>query len=152
MKLAFRVSCFMLALIAVNSGYAQNVVVENKTDSLGQKQGKWMEYFPNGNIKSITYYKNNKTDSIYKSFYSSGKIESEIYFNDGVINGTYTLYYENGVMSDLDMYYLGQPVWTSKFDKEGYLVMEEIYLDGKLYSIIHYKKGKFYTKGSVKQN
>lgn len=123
---------------------------ENYTDSLGKKQGKWVEFYENGKCKSIAFYKDGKLDSTYKSFYETGELCAQISFRSDLHHGTRIDYYKTGEMHKLGFYSMGEPIWTSIYDQDGYLLMEEIFHNGKCISIIHYEKGRYVTRGTPK--
>ena len=50
----------------------------------GLLHGDWKEYYPSGEIKSITQYKFDKKDGSQATYYLNGIKKSEISFIDGV--------------------------------------------------------------------
>lgn len=45
----------------------------------GRKNGIWIEYYENGNVKSIVGYWNGMPEGIWKTYYSNGVLEEEGY-------------------------------------------------------------------------
>ena len=48
------------------------------------KHGKWIIYYKNGKIKSITFYKLDKLDGSKTTYYENGKKQSETIYSNGV--------------------------------------------------------------------
>lgn len=57
-----------------------------------------IDKWPNGNIKSKLYFRNNMQDSIGIWYYKSGKINSIVKYNNGAIEGESLEYTENGIL------------------------------------------------------
>lgn len=122
----------------------QDTTKVNYVDSNGLKQGLWKEYFKNGKIKSIAYYKNNQLHGVYKSFHENGKLEGLSNFVNGKGEGEQITYHENEKMSLYIKISNGKRVSFKQYDIKGKLEMEEIY-DEKGSHIVT----KHYTKDGV---
>lgn len=116
-------------------------------DSLGRKQGQWTEYDTIAHLTSTCFYKDGKPDSTWQNIYKNGQTESVIRFKNGVREGESTSYYPDGKMKSLEFYRNGKAEWKSTFDKNGFLVVQEIFGENGNYSILHFDKGKFVTYG-----
>lgn len=72
----------------------------NKLASVGKfnhglKNGEWIDYFDNGNVRYKKNYKNGIIDGNATSYFESGKLECEHYFCNGKSCKTWYHYYEN---------------------------------------------------------
>ncbi len=54
------------------------------------------EYYENGNLKTVTRYKDDLKNGVEKSYYPNGKLESIFTYKNGKQEGPYFFYYENG--------------------------------------------------------
>jgi hypothetical protein len=88
------------------------------------------EFYPNGSLKNIIEYKNDKIVFV-KEFYPDGKKKKIIHYKDGIPNGEYT-YYTNGILA------IKFNLIDSLIEGENY----EYYKNGKLASLTYYKKNK----------
>ena len=73
---------FILLLIISFIGFGQN---ETKK-----------EYWDNGQIKSVEYYKNGNRDGTFSYYFENGQIGWEENWKDGTPDGKFIYYYENG--------------------------------------------------------
>jgi len=72
------------------------------------KEGKHIEYYDNGSIKEIGFYKEWKRDSVWTYWYENGNMDSKISWRNGKLNGTISHWHENGVKSDSGFYKGGE--------------------------------------------
>ena len=88
----------------------------------GKPEGKWLEFYKSGNLKSIINWKNGKLTGKYIVYDKNGKKSTEAIYKDGKENGKYFLYYSNGNIRTKGEYENGKPigVWEY-FDKDGKL-------------------------------
>lgn len=88
----------------------------------GKPEGKWLEFYKNGNLKSIINWKNGKLTGKYIVYDKNGKKSTEAIYKDSKENGKYFLYYSNGNIRTKGEYENGKPigVWEY-FDKDGKL-------------------------------
>ena len=63
--------------------------------SFGQTETK-KEYWDNGQIKSVEYYKDGKRDGKFSYYFENGKIKTEKIWKDGKLDGKDIWYFENG--------------------------------------------------------
>jgi hypothetical protein len=98
--------------------------------------GYFKEYFDNGKLHAISFFKNNKQDSIAIKYYENGNKELEFYWEDGKQTGFQNHFYPNG------RYKL-----RNYFDNNSSVVFKAIYdnngqidsLEGTPYNIIFNK-------------
>lgn len=70
---------------------------EGILDTAGRQQGPWVEYHPNGQVKSKGEYLNGKRIGDWVFYYSNGKLEQKgKYDKKGKAQGPWKWYYESG--------------------------------------------------------
>lgn len=62
----------------------------------GKPHGKWLTFYPNGNLKSIESWKNGKLFGKYILYQENGTKIFETTYLNGKDNGNYFLFHENG--------------------------------------------------------
>ena len=84
-------------------------------------------------MESESYFKNNRQDSITKTFYRNGQIASYCEWSAGLVDGIEKFYYQNGVLKligqNINDIKIG--VWQH-YTKEGNLIKKEFYSNGVL--------------------
>lgn len=76
------------------------------------QEGKWVEYYPDGKIKSTGYYYQGKPMGLWQHYYSNGRLKSEYSYavvsenenNSSCLNGVYKEYYKSGALKTLGFY------------------------------------------------
>lgn len=81
----------------------------------GKQDGKWIEFYRNGNIKSIINWKNGKLDGKYIIYENNGMKATETIYKEGKENGEYFLYYSNGNYRTKGAYSMGKPIGTWEY-------------------------------------
>ena len=66
--------------------------------------GEFIEYHPNGNIKTKGLLKNGKRTGVWISYFINGKVQSESKFDKGELNGKTAAYYPNGNVQYMGLY------------------------------------------------
>ncbi|WP_291259472.1 toxin-antitoxin system YwqK family antitoxin [Fusobacterium sp.] len=96
----------------------------------GKANGKWLTFYPNGNLKSIENWKNGKLFGKFVLYQENGnKIFETVYLN-GKDNGKYLLFHKNGVLQVQGTFSNGIPKGTWKYyNKSGKLVGKAVYPD-----------------------
>ncbi len=61
-----------------------------------KKTGKWITYYPNGNMKSVITYENNRPNGYATLYHENGKILEQGYWKNQRWVGDYKSYHENG--------------------------------------------------------
>ena len=116
---------FILLLIISFIGFGQN---ETKK-----------EYWDNGQIKSVEYYKNGKRDGTFSYYFENGKIRTEKTWKDGKLDGKDIWYFENGQIGWEENWKDGTP--DGKFIyyyENGQKRYEKHYKNGELIEPKHY--------------
>ena len=86
-----------------------NVWIKGQKNSVGQLEGIWEWFYPNGNILCRTPFKEGKEDGIEEWFYLNGNIQIRIPYKNGKIDGI--------------------EEW---FDEQGNIIKTQLWKDGKL--------------------
>ena len=94
--------------------------------------GDFIEYHPNGNVKTKGVLKNGKRIGTWTSYFSNGKVQSENKYKKGVLNGKTAAYYPNG-----NVQYMGLYINNEK-DDSWFFYLE----DGTLDKEILFKNGE----------
>jgi antitoxin component YwqK of YwqJK toxin-antitoxin module len=62
----------------------------------GKREGAWVEYFENGQLKSNGHYKNGKYEGAWVFYYESGQLYTRGNYKNSKLKGAWVSYYENG--------------------------------------------------------
>ena len=65
-------------------------------DRYGRKQGIEKEYYPSGELRSLTSYVDGILNGLYRQWYPNGNPKIETTYLNGKLNGLYRTWYENG--------------------------------------------------------
>ena len=114
----------------------------------GNKIGKWIYFYENGDVLKEEKYKNGKLNGLYRKFYSNGNIVMGGSYKDGLKIGSWTYFRENGDIQIFEYEY-----------KEGKLDgnMLTYYENGKTKLLVSYSNGEitntvfFNEDGSVRE-
>lgn len=98
--------------------------------------GYFREYFDNGALHSIAFFKNNKQDSIAIKYYQNGNKELEFYWQNGIQIGFQSIYNQNGKYQRRD-YFLkdSTKLFIVTYNEKGDIEK----LDGTLFYIAYNK-------------
>lgn len=97
----------------------------------GKKNGKSIEYYKGGGIKSMELYNKGELNGVAREFYENGNYKKEVYYKEGKKDGQYKEFYENG-----------KPKVIKTYDndlEDGRVKM--FYENGKLYIDLRYDEG-----------
>lgn len=124
----------------------------NRSDKQGNKQGKWIQFYANGNIKSEGLFLNNKRNGIFKYYDLSGKLlKIEKYQNDILLKNDPEIvdleeridYHSNRKPSRIEHYKDSvKHGFSHVLDEKGNILESTLYLDGQLAA-----KGRMDTMG-----
>ena len=144
----FLISYFLLGLFLPLLSLGQEVILKKipfpndstKTEyeyfTLGeQKHGLYRWYYDNKQIRAIGYFKYNKTDSLFTSYFRNGHKKSEVMFKEGIMHGSYKTYFPTGKPEVRGQYEnnLKNGRWVYLTEK-GQTERVEIYEHGKMVS------------------
>jgi hypothetical protein len=73
-----------------------NVLVKGQKNSVGEREGIWEMFYPNGNIFLRTPYKGGNMDGIQEDFDEQGNIKWRIPYKGGKIDGIEERFHPNG--------------------------------------------------------
>lgn len=96
----------------------------------GKPHGKWLTFYPNGNLKSIESWKNGKLFGKYILYQENGTKIFETTYLNGKDNGNYFLFHPNGQIQVQGRFKNGIPkgVWKY-YNSKGKLIGKAIYPD-----------------------
>lgn len=122
----------------------------------GDLEGNWVEYHPNGLVKSITSYVDGKKEGLMIELNNSGQLEKKMTYHNDMLHGEYKefkytvvkeernyqngklegltkVYYDNGKIMEEGAYKNGTRDGVSKwYDQEGNVTIEYEYKNGQL--------------------
>jgi len=117
-----------------NGGQETNYKITKSIDNETKK-----EYWDNGQIKSVEYYKDGKRDGTFSYYFENGKIRTEKTWKDGKLDGKDIWYFENGQIGWEENWKEGIP--DGKFIyyyENGQKRYEKYYKNGELIETKHY--------------
>lgn len=126
----------------------EGFLVDKTLDSI------YKEYYENGNIKTEGFYKNCKYKtnkvSIFTFLQTCGRINNKDTINIGKNHGTWKNYYENGKLKSVFNYHCNILQGNNyTYYENGNIESIEFYNEGKLLTSIEYNKNGFMTKNSL---
>ena len=168
----------ILSLLMIGC-FAANAQDLNRTDSQGRRQGKWVDYYANGQIRYDGQFKNNNCQGEFKYYDEQGNLKATNTYDktgEKALNKTYapngtliaTGYYvnqkkngewryysrENGVLILVEENRNGKAHGSSKvYYETGVLMMERQFVDDKLEgpARIYYHSGALKDEGNYLQ-
>lgn len=96
-------------------------IVTNKDRSYykdGKPHGKWLSFYPNGNLKSIENWKNGQLVGKFVLYQMNGSKVFETTYLNGKDNGNYFMFHDNGKVEVEGKFLNGVPKGTWKFYNE----------------------------------
>ena len=132
----------VISIITYRRGYLVQTQKINRTDDNGQKQGRWVEFYPSGAKKTETQYYNGKVNGVQRNFDQSGRLVAEQRYVDGkpfTVENDTTLeeteiaeykktYYDNGRVRTEGSFLHNLPIGIHKeYDESGKLVKSREY-------------------------
>ena len=98
----------------------------------GKKDGLWISYYPNGQLKSETFYQNGKQEGLQREWHDNGQLMTEYFYQNGKREGADRTWYENGQLKSEYIFQNGK--WKGfqrKWHNNGQLMSEYFYKNGK---------------------
>jgi len=92
-----------------------NVMVKGQENSVGQQEGLWECFYPNGSISWRTPYRDGKEDGIAEWFHKNGNIKWRTPFKDGVLDGIQIFYDEQENIIKHHVWEEGVLIYVIKF-------------------------------------
>jgi antitoxin component YwqK of YwqJK toxin-antitoxin module len=138
-----RIKAICIYLLLTLPGLSQPVKDLNQTDRNGRKQGRWIRYYPNGNVMYNGIFKDDKPTGEFNRYYEDNGLKSLLIFSQNGTEATATLYYPNGLIASRGKYInqLKEGKWQFfSSTSEGLLISEEEYAGDKRngYSVNYY--------------
>lgn len=100
------------------------------------KDGKYEEYFENGKIHIVGYYRNNLMDSIWMVYNSkTGLLEEKANFKDNLRQGVSNTYHPNGNLRKAEIYSKDVSVSSTCYDSVGHAIKCEQTIDTLVYGL-----------------
>jgi len=97
----------------------------------GKKDGKYKEFYKNGQVKTEAQYKDGNGDGPYKEYYENGQVSKETQYKEGYAEGPYKEYYKNGQVKKEVLYKGGKADGTYKeYYENGQVCMDIVFKDG----------------------
>jgi len=107
----------------------------------GKKDGFTESYLENGQLESSQRFSDGKPVGFHLIYRRNGQLESRQHFNDGKLNGLQETYHANGHLSaswNLKDEVKNGP--CEEYYKNGQLEYRGQYVDGKIFSKVHYSE------------
>jgi antitoxin component YwqK of YwqJK toxin-antitoxin module len=122
----------------------------------GKRNGAWIEYHPNGLVKTITSYVDGKKEGLFVELTNNGQLQKRMYYHNNLrhgeykefnystvkeerpyqfdkLEGTVKIFYDNGKVMEEGSYKNGTRDGVSKwYDKEGNPTITYEYKNGEL--------------------
>ena len=127
------------------NGLLKQYFIYNKN---GLLNGESREYYEEGDIKSISHFKNDIPDGVFISYYQNGNIENKYAYVNGQANGECFSYYENGKLEE--RYFLK----NGEIDGEAFAYYPSGKLRGKEVQKLGKREGEsiiYHENGNIKQ-
>lgn len=103
---------------------------------VGIREGEYIEYYKNGEIKTFVIFKNGKRNGVCKTYSKDGQLRLEFTYRAGLLNGPYIEYYEENKKIKTK----GEYKSTSVFNVRDSKVRKDYYLNGKLKRVRTYEE------------
>jgi|GEM_PF-4151515 len=108
------------------------------TDSIGRKQGIWVEHYESGAVKSVRYYKAGALDGMSMSFTERGELQTYSAYDGGKRHGASRAVEPSDGTVRVSMYDQGVVQLVQVFDRKGILQLEEFYQNGEIMKSVHH--------------
>jgi antitoxin component YwqK of YwqJK toxin-antitoxin module len=132
----------VISLFEYFNGYLIENTKINRLDANNIKQGRWIDFFQHGEIKTDVTYLNGKYHGYYREYNEKGELLKEIRYLNGepvtrdveeelrVKADVRTVYHENGKPKYIGAFLEGKPVGIHReYNTDGFLIMAQQYDD-----------------------
>ena len=72
--------------------------------SKGKREGEWLWYFENGQLKYKSNFKDGKQEGEFLYYYENGQLWIKNNYKNGKLEGERLVYYENGQLEKTEIY------------------------------------------------
>jgi len=124
---------------------AGNTKCVGNYNSSGEKEGEWTFYFYPETLKAIEIFKNGKLEGVQKNYFDNGNISSVSEYKNDLMDGLVTTYYYSGIKKSISNYKLGKKDGAQKvFHSNGNISESNNYTAGVISgtSYGYFKSGK----------
>ena len=119
----------------------------------GKKDGPWIYYHDNGQLNKEVTLKNGVKDGPWVSYHRNGQVESQGTYKDGKEDGLWIFYYDNGQLKSKRTYKNSKREgYENSYHRNGQVESQGAYKDGKKEGlwILYYDNGLVSSKGTYK--
>jgi len=87
-------------------GVFMNIIdqIKEKESKPNKKDGPWVAYHPNGQLRAQGTYKDGELDGPFVSYFENGQLEKQGNYKDGKEEGLWVYYFENGQLRSEGIY------------------------------------------------
>lgn len=107
----------IITLLEYNNDFLISRERINQTDAKGMKQGEWLEFYPDGSIKTERNYRDDMLHGYYKEYDERGRLLVTVLYDTGKITGT-----EADNSAEIDI--------RNRYDESGRLIYSGPYKEG----------------------
>lgn len=80
----------------------------------GKKNGVFKEWYPNGNIKEVSLFRDDELHGRRICYWSNGSKRFHVNYINGVMDGVYEEWDDNGISKQIKTYYKGKLICVKK--------------------------------------
>ena len=101
------------------------LIYTGRYDSINNKTGKWLYFWPNGNIKKIGKYILNEKNKEWNYFYEDGSIQQKGNYVKNKPHGTWEWWYKSGQKRRMEDYENGKEIgFVFEYDTTGKVIVK----------------------------
>ena len=128
---------------------SDTLVYKGKFDSINNRTGQWLFFWPNGNIKKRGKYILNEKNKDWKYFYEDGSIQQKGNYLNNKPHGTWEWWYESGQKRRMEDYENGKEKgFVFEYDTTGKVIVKGEYFYGVREGVWKYEINDYREKGS----
>ena len=121
---------------------------EGIVDEAGNRNGKWLDLYPNAMKLAEGQYNDNRRSGQWKFYNLEQKVEQTGSFNNGRPDGLWKWYYPNGAILREEEYFQGQRDGSyTEYSPEGDIITQGQYSDGEKNGDWKFSSGDFTEEG-----
>ncbi len=121
---------------------------EGIVDEAGNRNGKWVDLYPNAKKQAEGQYNDNRRSGLWKFYNQEEKVEQTGSYNNGRPDGLWKWYYQNGAILREEEYFQGQRdgLYT-EYSPSGDILTQGQYSDGEKNGEWKFSSGDFTEEG-----
>jgi len=125
------------------------LISEGIVDEAGRFNGKWKDFYPDGNVLAEGTYTDSRRSGLWKFYSISSKVEQTGYYNNGRPDGLWKWYYENGAVLREEEYFQGERDGAYiEYSANGEIIAQGNYSDGEKNGLWKLKSGDYTEEGN----